>query len=59
MLGRKVLLHKLLVEDFPSDTAYCHEASTPKLEHDYDDCEAHISVKIEFFWVSEEHQEES
>ena len=59
MLGREVLLHELLVEDFPSDSACCHEASADKLEHDYNDCEADISVKIEFFWVSEEHQEES
>ena len=55
MLCREVLLHELLVEDLPSDTACCDKASDDELEHNYNDCEAHISEKIELFWVSEEH----
>ena len=59
MLSLEVLLHELLVEDFSSDSASRYEPCHDELEHDYNDGEAHISVKINLLLVSEEHQEES
>ena len=59
MHSSEFILHKVLVEYFASDTTRSNKAGDYELENNDNDCKGYISVKIEFFLISEEYQEKS
>jgi hypothetical protein len=58
MLSLEIFFHELFAEDLASHVPRSQNPSHYELEHNQDNSESYISVKIELFLVSEEHQEE-